>query len=293
MKILLLGNKGQVGWELQRALLPIGEVIALDSPELDYMNLDLLREQVTSSQAQVIINAAAYTAVDKAESQPEVVNRVNVQAPALLADLACEGKAVLVHFSTDYVFDGTKKTPYTEDDAPNPLSLYAKSKLAGDQEIEARNGAFFILRSSWIYSNRRDNFVKKVFGWAHTQTELRVVTDQVSCPTWARALAEVTAQMLCQGENDLWDWAKAKRGIYNAAGNGYASRYEWAEEILRLDPNRNEQTVQALKPALTADFPADACRPLFTALDCGRLFKTFGLELPDWRVSLHLAIDSM
>lgn len=291
-KIILLGKNGQVGWELRRTLQTLGEVIALDSPELDFTDAELLRRQVLSSQAQVIINAAAYTAVDQAEEQADLAMQINAAAPKLLAELACQVKAVLVHYSTDYVFDGTKGTPYTEEDTPNPLSVYAKSKLAGDRAIEETDGAYIILRSSWIYSHRRDNFVMKVLKWAHTQTELSIVADQIGCPTWARALAEATAQVMCQGGEDLWEWAKARRGVYNLASAGYASRCEWAEEILRLDASRSTQTIHHLKPARTEDFPTPARRPLVTPLDCTKFYKTFGLRLPDWRVSLELAVES-
>jgi dTDP-4-dehydrorhamnose reductase len=200
-------------------------------------------------------------------------------------------KAVFVHYSTDYVYDGTKNALYVEDDATNPLSVYAKSKLDGDLAIEATGGANLILRSSWIYSHRRDNFIKKVLKWAHTQTELSVVTDQVGCPTWARALAEVTAQMLVIGKDHLWDWGKELGGVYHLAGDGYASRYEWAEEIIRMDLLRSEQTIRSIKPALTADFPTQAQRPLFSALDCSRFYRTFGLVMPDWRTCMQLALE--
>jgi dTDP-4-dehydrorhamnose reductase len=291
-RILLLGKNGQVGWELHRALLPLGEVVALDFPELDFTNFDLLRQQVQDSRPDVIVNAVAYTAVDQAEQQPDLAMTINARAPGFLAELACKMKAMLVHYSTDYVYDGAKSLPYLEEDTPNPLGLYAKSKLAGDQAILGEGGASIILRSSWIYSNRRDNFVKKVLGWAHTRTELRVVDDQVGCPTWARALAECTAQLVAQGGESSWDWALERRGVYHLAGDGYCSRYAWAQAIIDLDPHPDGQTIRDLKPARTADFPTPAQRPLFTALACSRFYRTFGLRLPDWRVSLALALES-
>lgn len=291
-RILLLGKNGQVGWELHRTLLPLGEVIALDSPELDFTDFNLIREQVLRVRPSVIINAVAYTAVDQAESQPEIARRVNAEAPALLAELAQSCQSALVHYSTDFVYDGMQDRPYTEDDAPNPLNTYAQSKLDGDIAIQQAGGGYLILRSSWIYSHRRDNFVKKVLSWAHTRTELSVVTDQVGSPTWARALAEATAQMLAQGIGDPWGWAQQYCGVYHLAGEGRASRYQWAEEILKLDPARTEQTIRALKPASSDDFPTPARRPLFAPLDCTRFYRTFGLRLPDWRVSLELALET-
>lgn len=290
-RILLLGKNGQLGWELHRALLPLGEVIALDAPKLDFTNLNLLSEQVKEAAPDMIINAVAYTAVDEAESHRDLVMRINAQAPRLLAELACELRAIFVHYSTDFVFDGLKNAPYTEGDQPNPLSVYAESKVAGDQAILEVDSASLILRSSWIYSKRRDNFVKKVLGWAHTRTEMGVVTDQVGCPTWARDLANATAQMLAHSTGNRFDWAKERRGIYNVVCSGYTSRYEWAAEILKLDPKHSEQTIRTLNPARTEDFPSPARRPAFSALDCTRFYETFGLRLPDWRVSLPLALE--
>lgn len=290
-RILLLGKNGQVGWELHRTLLPLGEVVAIDAPELDFTNFDLLRQQVEDARPDVIVNAVAYTAVDQAENQRDLTTTINATAPGFLSELACKMKAVMVHYSTDYVYDGTKGSPYTEVDSPNPLGVYAKSKLEGDQAVMNAGGAAIILRSSWIYSNRRDNFIKKVLGWARTRTELSVVSDQIGCPTWARVLAECSAQMLSEGGANLYDWALERRGVYHLAGDGYCSRYEWAQEILKLDPHPEEQTIRALIPAQTADFPTPAQRPLFSALDCTHFYQTFGLRLPDWRTSLALAMD--
>lgn len=291
IKILLLGKNGQVGYELHRSLLPLGEVVALDAPELDFTNLNLLREQVLAHNPQVLVNAVAYTNVDQAESHPELVMQVNAYAPGLLAELCCQLKAVLVHYSTDFVYDGTKREPYTEEDIPNPLNHYALSKLEGDQRVLSGGGSAIVLRSSWIYSDRRDNFLKKVLSWARTREELGVVTDTVSNPTWARDLAQATTLMLAEGRANVWDWAQEYHGLYHLAGSGSASRYEWAEEILRLDPNPGEQVVRVLKPASSKDFPLPAPRPLFTPLDCTRFQKTFGFKLPDWRTSLRLAME--
>ena len=290
--ILLLGKNGQVGWELHRALLPLGEVIAVDAPDLDFTDLECLRKMVLAHTPQVIINAVAYTAVDQAESQTETVMRINAQAPGLLAELACRLKAVLVHYSTDFVFDGTKGTAYREDDIPNPLNHYAVSKLEGDRLVLGAGGAAIVLRSSWVYSNRRDNFVKKVLEWARTREELSVVTDSVSSPTWARDLAMATALMLVQGRANLWEWGRDHHGLYNLAGDGSASRYEWAEEILRLNPNPGEQILRTIKPARSEDFPLPARRPKYTPLDSTRCYQTFGIKLPDWRISLRLAMET-
>ncbi len=290
-KIMLLGSTGQLGWELHRSLLPLGEILAIDYPELDFTNFDRLRTQVLEFNPSVIVNAAAYTAVDQAESQPDLAMTVNAQAPRLLAELACQIKAGLVHYSTDFVYDGKKGACYTEADSPNPLSVYGRTKLAGDEAIRASGAAHLIFRTSWVYSSRRDNFVRKVLGWAHSKTELRVVEDQTGCPTSARTLAEVTAQVLAMGKGDVLGWMEEQSGLYHLAGRGYASRYEWAREIVRLDPKSGEQTIQALIPARSEDFPTPAERPAYSPLDCSRFENTFGLQLPDWRTSLRLTMN--
>jgi dTDP-4-dehydrorhamnose reductase len=208
-----------------------------------------------------------------------------------LAEAAASVRAALVHISTDYVFDGAKGSPYVEEDPPHPLSVYGQSKLAGEEAVAQVDGAHIILRTSWMYSLRRDNFVSKVLRWAREQTTLRVVSDQVSNPTWARPFAEAIAQMLAMSGRDLFAWLQERKGIYHLAGDGYASRFEWAQEILRLDPHPDEQVVREVLPALTADFPTPAQRPLFSALDCGRFTRIFGLRLPPWQEALRLAMQ--
>lgn len=291
LKILVLGRSGQVGWELCRTLTPLGEIAAFDSSELDVTKLDVLDNLVLSYRPQIIINAAAYTAVDQAESQPDLALKINTLAPKRLAELACQINAGLIHYSTDYVFDGKKGIPYSEEDIPYPLNTYAQTKLAGDEAIKMSGALYIIFRTSWIYSSRRENFVLKVLKWAHTKTELRIVQDQISNPTSARSLAEATAQVLGTGMKDFYDWFIEKKGIYHLAGDGYTSRYSWAQEILRLDPNKKSQTVQQVLPAKTEDFPNLATRPLFSALDSQRFEKTFGLRLPNWQVDLQLVLD--
>jgi dTDP-4-dehydrorhamnose reductase len=288
--ILLLGKRGQLGWELHRALLPLGRVIALDAPEINLTDRDSLIRIVRELCPVVILNAAAYTAVDRAESEPELALAVNGHAPGYLAEAAASVKAALVHISTDYVFDGAKEIPYIESDDPNPLGAYGRSKLAGEQAITGVDGAYLILRTSWMYSTRRENFVSKVLQWSREQRTLRLVTDQIGNPTWARPLAETIAQVLAVGRQDLYPWMLERKGIYHLAGDGYASRLEWAQAILRCDPNPQEQLVGEILPALTAEFPTPARRPLFSALDCGLFAKTFGLQLPPWEEALHLAI---
>jgi len=286
MNVLLLGNTGQLGWELQRSLQPFGAITALDHPQVNMADPDSIRKTVQECRPDLIVNATAYTAVDKAESEPELANAVNGIGPGVLAEEARKLKALLIHYSTDYVFDGTKAAPYCETDLPRPINVYGKSKLAGEQAIQTMGGNYLIFRTAWVYSLRRESFVSKVLGWARKNEVLRVVDDQISNPTWARMLAEITSMVLARGEGFLQE----RTGLYHLAGEGYASRYDWALEILKLDPAKHEQTLKELLPASTTEFPTPAQRPLFSALECRKFVQTFELSLPPWKVALELAL---
>lgn len=291
MHLLLLGKNGQLGWELQRTLAPLGEVIALDLPEIDLARPDSLREEIRNIQPHLIVNAAAYTAVDRAESEPEIAMAVNGRSPGILAEYASDTGASLIHYSTDYVFDGDLSRPYVETDQPNPLNIYGASKVAGEQAIQKVGGAYMILRTSWVYSLRGESFVTKVLRWSREQRELGIVADQVSNPTWARMLAETTAHLLAKAGPDVSGWLREYRGLYHLAGWGYASRLKWAQAILRYDPNPKEQVTTQIMPALTSDFPTPAQRPLFTALNCELFAATFGIRMPAWDNSLQMAME--
>jgi len=288
MRILLLGKNGQLGWELQRTLAPLGEITALDYVELDLQDFDTLRQTVRGLRPELIVNASAYTNVDKAESESEKAYAINGTVPGILAEETARLNAALIHYSTDYAFDGAKGRPYSETDAPNPLNVYGKSKLEGEKAIQAVGLAYLILRTAWVYSLRGNSFVSKVLQWSRQNETLRIVDDQVSNPTWARMLAEVTALVLAKGS----DLIRERQGLYHLAGGGYASRFEWAQEILKLDPNRDQQAVKHLLPAATRDFPTPAQRPLFSALDCSHFENTFGLCLPAWKDSLSMGMES-
>jgi dTDP-4-dehydrorhamnose reductase len=291
VKILLLGNTGQLGWELERTLAALGEVVALDYPSVNLLDEANTRQAVRSVTPKVIVNATGYTAVDKAESEPEIAAAINTRAPAILAEEAHALGAALIHYSTDYVFDGLKGSPYVETDTPHPLGVYARTKLEGEQTVRQTVGAFLILRLSWMYSLRRDSFVTKVLGWSRQQRSLRMVTDQIGNPIWARIAAEATAQLLAKGGVDIVPWLAERSGLYHFVGPDHASRYEWAQAILRLDPQRSEQVTEQVLPALTAEFPTPARRPLFSALDSRKFTETFGLRLPPWETALRLAMD--
>lgn len=291
MRILLIGKNGQVGWELERSLLPLGEIIAIDYPEIDLASIPSTRNILRRIQPDVIVNAAAYTAVDQAENQPELAFAINGIAPGILAEEAHTLGAVFIHYSTDYVFDGKKGAPYTEEDTPNPVNTYGESKLEGERSVQQVGGAAIILRTSWVYSLRRDCFVTKVMGWARNQRSLRIVADQTGSPSWCRMLAEVTAQMLAGGMSHIRGWGEARKGLYHLAGNGSASRFEWAQAILKFDPRREEHVVEELRPEKSSNFPTPATRPSNTALSCERFTQVFGLIGPPWEVSLRLAME--
>ena len=287
MKILLLGNTGQLGWELQRCLPTLGDVTGLDYPQIDLANPETLREVIRAAKPDAIVNATAYTAVDVAESKSDLAYAINARASGILAEEAKSLDALVIHYSTDYVFDGKKGSAYVESDVTNPLNVYGASKLAGEQAIQSAAGAHLIFRTAWVYSLRRDSFVTKSLQWARQNETLKLVDDQISNPTSARMLAEMTAQLLARGT----DYRRERAGLYHLAGDGYASRLEWARLILELDPNRHEQKVKEILPAPTSDFPTPAVRPLFSALNCDRFASTFGLRLPGWESALRIAMD--
>ena len=298
MRILLLGKSGQLGWELNRTLATLGHVITLDYPEIDLSQPKNLPVLIREIQPDVIFNATAYTAVDQAESEADLAYAINGLAPGILAEAAQKQGAALIHYSTDYVFDGKKGKPYLETDVPKPVGVYGSSKLAGEQAISTVGCKYLILRTSWLYSLRRDSFVTKVLKWARQNTQLRIVTDQVSNPTWARMLAEISAQLLVKAiqqsgaENQLNNWLGERKGIYHLAGSGFTSRLEWARAILQFDPHPDEQVANALEAAYTTEFPTPAQRPIFSALNCDQFTKTFGLLLPPWEEALKLAMEA-
>jgi len=288
-----LGNKGQLGWELNRCLATLGKLTALDYPHIDFLDLAALQRIIREHNPQVIVNAAAYTAVDKAEEQPELAFGINSTAPGVIAETSKETNALLVHYSTDYVFDGSSGRLYIETDKPNPISIYGKSKLQGEQVIEQIGGNYLIFRTSWMYSLRRSNYLKKVLTWARNNPVVKVVDDQIGNPTSARMLAEVTGQILTLAGKQVVDWGKEHSGIYHCAGDGYASRFEFAQEILRNDPNPEMHVYKKIIPASSDEFPMPADRPLFAALDCTKFKNTFGVCLPAWQEGIKFVMQEM
>ena len=290
MRVVLFGKNGQVGWELEKLLTDLGDVSAFGRQELDVSNLNQVQKTLLELKPDLIINASAYTEVDRAEKEPDKTMSVNAEAPGIMAEMARKLNAVFIHYSTDYVFDGNQKEPYTEDDSTNPLNLYGKSKLAGEKNIEQAGGAFITLRTSWVYSMRGSTFVNKLLAWARNNETLRVVDDQISNPTWARALAEATHSVISANRGNLQDVIKERSGLYHLAGGGYTSRYEWAKQILANASNRTDLLAHTIEPVSSEEFPLPAARPAFSALDCSKFEKTFNIHLPAWQESLKTAM---
>ena len=274
MRILLSGRNGQVGWELERSLAPLGEVVALDRAQLELSDETSIRRVVQDTKPGVIVNAAAYTAVDRAESEPAVADRINHVAPRTFAEEARRRDALLVHYSTDYVFDGEKGAPYLEDDVTNPVNVYGRSKLEGERAIQAAGCRHVILRTSWVYAARGNNFVRTVLRLANERDELRVVGDQVGSPTAAHELAAATATFLRQGAPG--------DGIYHLSAAGATSWYEFALAILSLT-GLGKARVQRIT---TREYPTAARRPRYSILSNDKIRNAAGIKLPDWRVSL-------
>ncbi len=279
MKILLTGAAGQLGRELKRSLACLGEVIACDHGQLDLTNPTALRETVRQQAPSIIVNAAAYTAVDRAESEPMLAQAVNAEAPGVLAEEAKRLGALLIHFSTDYVFDGCKPSPYTETDATAPLSAYGKSKRDGERAIVSSGARHLILRTSWVYGLHGANFMKTMLRLARERDELRVIDDQFGAPTWTRHLADVSAQILIRQEY--------REGIYHLTAGGVTSWHGYAEAIFEAGVQQGLLTKKPTVHRITsADYPLPARRPQNSRLDCSRFTTDFALTLPDWRVGL-------
>jgi len=288
MKILLTGTLGQVGWELRRTLAGLGEVVAVDAAEMNLADPAAIRRTVRQLAPGLIVNPAAYTAVDKAEAEVDLAYAVNATAPGVLAEEAERLGALLVHYSTDYVFDGAKAEPWREDDTPNPLNVYGASKLAGEQAIQAACARHLIFRTSWVYGARGANFVLTMRRLMRERPELKIVADQIGAPTWSRLLAEATAQIAARlvtpgaGFSGTCPW-----GVYHMTNGGETSWHGFAEAIQALD----EPEVPARLVAIpSSDYPTPAQRPLNSRLDNDKLDQTFGLRLPHWQAALGLCL---
>lgn len=290
MRILLLGKNGQVGWELQNALAHLGNVNALGHTDLDLLNHSELRQYVQGYKPDVIVNAAAYTDVNRAESEPEHAMKVNGIVPGILAEEAKRARAIYMDYSTDYVFNGIKRSPYVEEDEAAPLNVYGKTKLAGEQAIQAAGGAYFIIRTSWVYGMRGKNFLLTILRLASEGKTLRIVNDQSGCPTYCKAIAETTASILAMllHTNDWYDQAKAVSGIYHYASSGIATWFDFARAILESDPQKGTHLIPELIPISTDEYPTPSPRPHYSVLSTNKLRHQFGISPLSWEEQLKL-----
>jgi len=290
MKVLLLGKSGQVGWELQRTLTPLGEITAIDQEELDLTKEQDICSTIRSIKPDLIVNAAAYTAVDRAEEEAELAMAVNGVAPGILAQEAVLCHAALIHYSTDYVFDGITKTPYTEEDQPNPLNAYGKTKLHGDRAIQDSGVPHLVFRTSWVYGLRGSNFLLTILRLVRERAELSIVDDQYGAPTWCRMIAEATALVVSKGIKDIHAYADKNRGIYNLSAAGQTTWHQFAERILQLTDGSAVKCKRII-PIPSSEYKTPARRPGFSLLDNSRFYKQFDLKLPAWESSLELVLS--
>jgi dTDP-4-dehydrorhamnose reductase len=301
-KILLTGKSGQVGGELATLLGRFGELFAFDRTDLDLANPTHVREVIRAIRPNVIINAAAYTAVDRAEQEKDLARIINSDAPILIADEAKKCDALLIHFSTDYVFDGSKNSPYQEEDVPHPINVYGQTKLDGEQGVRDSGAAHLIFRTAWVYATRGRNFLLTILRLATDREELRIVSDQLGAPTWSREIASATASVLSnvlrRGEDDY----ASVSGVYHLTASGVASWYEFARSILEhaeqtppqsrwfAEATRNRPLLtQRIVPISTSEYPTPARRPAYSVLSNERLKSRFGLCLPEWQEQLRAA----
>ncbi|CAG7856254.1 dTDP-4-dehydrorhamnose reductase [biofilm metagenome] len=294
MKILVTGPTGQVGWELLRTLMPLGDVIAVSRNQADFADLSGIQSLIQLHKPDVIVNPAAYTAVDKAESEVETAHLINALAAGVIAEQAKNCGALLLHYSTDYVFNGTKDAPYTEDDKTDPINVYGRSKLAGEQAIQSVNCDYVILRTSWVYASRGNNFLKTILRLAAEREELKIVSDQIGAPTWARLIAEVSAQVIKQTMVERRN-GHFSSDIYHLTSSGETSWYGFAQEIVNITRQLGLITLknEAINPIPTEDYPLPAKRPGNSRLSCARLEQQFGLTLPSWDNALRLCMQEL
>ena len=305
LKILVVGRNGQISRDLQTLLPSIGSVDCVGRPEVDLTQPDNVRQAIRDRRPDVLINAAAYTAVDQAESEPEQAMKINAEAPAIMAEEAKRLGSLFISYSSDYVFDGQKAGPYTEEDEPNPLSVYGASKLAGDRAIQAIDGSHLIFRTSWVYSVNGKNFLKTILKLATERDELRIVDDQIGAPTWSRDIASATVQVIrslvqeqevAGSKNGQWvEVLDTKRGLYNLTSSGNVSWYGFAgtitNQVKRM--GRESQKVARISAIPTREYPTTARRPLNSRLSNQKIKKAFGISLPPWEESMLRTLETM
>jgi dTDP-4-dehydrorhamnose reductase len=292
-KLLIIGRTGQVGWELRRTLFCLGEVVATEYPEIDFTRPETLRELVRRHRPTVIVNAAAYTAVDKAETEPDLAQAINATAPAVLAEEARQLGSLLVHYSTDYVFDGSGDQPRTETNPTGPLNVYGKSKLAGDLAIAASGCEHLIFRTSWVYGARGSNFLLTMLKLSKERDQLSIVCDQFGAPTTAVSIAQATASVLAQVFSPTGQGIGERSGVYNLTNGGEASWFDFGEAIFAKAHVLLGTPIPTLTPIPTSQFPRPAQRPLNSRLGGEKIERIFGVVLPPWQTALDLTLESL
>jgi dTDP-4-dehydrorhamnose reductase len=290
LKVVLLGNEGQLGSSLQGTLGCFAQVVGFDRPTLDVCDAGRLRAMLRAEKPDCVVNASAYTNVDDAEKDEAAATRVNGDAVGVLGEECKALRAGLVHYSTDFVFDGKSTRAYREDDPTGPLGAYGRSKLAGERALLATDAPAIVLRTAWVYSLGRKSFVSAILRLAREREVLRIVADQVGSPTFAGDLAVATSVLLFAMRRDAYAGIEAVRGVYHLAGTGVTNRYELAKAVVELDPRRAEHKVARVEPINTSDYPLPAARPAFAPLDCTKAWDTLGVRLPDWRETLARAL---
>jgi dTDP-4-dehydrorhamnose reductase len=291
MKILLLGADGQVGHELLRELRFFADVVPLVEPAFDITRFDALSRTIDEVSPDAIVNATAYNDVDGAERDPRPAMVINTEAVGVLGEAAKRRRCALVHFSTDFVFDGKKGSAYVETDATNPLGAYARSKLGGERALVDMDAPALIFRTAWVYSARKKSFVSAILRLAREREQLNVVSDQVGNPTFCRDLADAVAFVLYCCRADAFSHVEERRGVYHLAGTGACSRYDLARAVVEIDPRKHEHKVKSIDPVDTGAYPSPAARPASAPLDCDKARRTWGLALPAWRDSLVRALE--
>jgi dTDP-4-dehydrorhamnose reductase len=288
MTILVTGVNGQVGFELLRSLQGLGRILPCDRSTLDLSDLERVRDFVRDLKPSLIVNPAAYTAVDKAETDIEAARRLNVDVPRVFAEEAARAGGALIHYSTDYVYDGAKSSAYVETDATNPQNVYGETKLEGERAIAATGCAHLILRTSWVYGRRGKNFLQMMLKLGGERKELRVVADQIGAPTWAKTIAAATSHIVAQGAAaDDIDWWVRRSGVYHLTSAGATSWHGFAEAIFAAAMGEDAPTVL---PIPACDYPTPAKRPANSRMSLDKLTEVFGLRMPDWQDALQLCL---
>jgi dTDP-4-dehydrorhamnose reductase len=300
-RIFITGEGGQVGEALRRTLAPLGEIVIPTLAELDLTDTDSTRRMIREVRPHWVVNAAAHTAVDKAESEPELAFAINATAPEVLAEEARKIGAVVIHYSTDYIFDGSKTTPWVEDDPAGPLNVYGKSKLAGELAVSGSGAAYCTFRTSWVYGATGNNFVRTMLRLAREREQLKIVADQFGAPTWSWELARMTADVMGQIERlaeqrkcSLSEAALPLSGVFHATGSGATTWYGFAAEaIAELQKREPKAKLAVVEPISTAEYPTPAKRPMNSLLDCGKLERMFGWRMPEWSESVRTVVGML